>query len=67
MASKTEPTHILRLEIALNLESNPAAESYDIQGALAEAVDVTLPLVRLGTLGLLCGDVNVTLEERNDQ
>lgn len=39
-----------------------AAEQYDIKGALAEAMRVILPLVRLGTLGLLCDDILVTLE-----
>ena len=49
------------VSVPLNLDANPHAEEWDIQGALAEAMKVVLPLIRVGTLGLLCGDPTVTL------
>jgi hypothetical protein len=57
------PTHTLTIAVPLNLEANPAAEHWDIQGALTEAMKAIMPMVRLGTLGLLCGDTVVTVEE----
>jgi transcriptional regulator with XRE-family HTH domain len=48
---------------ALNDPANPAAEGYDIEGAMRQALDLGLAIARVGTLGLLCGDVVVTMEE----
>jgi hypothetical protein len=62
MREQKRPTHVLDISVPLNLEANPAAESWDIEGALAEALKVILPLVRVGTLGLLCDDPIVTFE-----
>jgi hypothetical protein len=47
---------------ALN-DHEPAAEGYDIEGAMRQALDLGLAIARVGTLGLLCGDVVVTMEE----
>jgi hypothetical protein len=58
-----ETTHILRMDVPLNLTANPAAEGYDIEGAMRQALDLGLAIARVGTLGLLCGDVVVTMEE----
>lgn len=63
LPERQEPTHLLRITVPLNLKANPAAESYDIQGAMAEAVQVVVRLARLGTLGLLCDDLEVTMQE----
>lgn len=65
MAARQIPTHILKISVPLNLDANPAAETYDIQDALAEALKVIMPLVRVGTLGLLCDHPEVTMEERD--
>ncbi len=62
LPERREPTHMLRVEVPLNLKANPAAETWDIEDALAEAVGVVLRLARLGTLGLLCDDPSVTLD-----
>ena len=56
------PTHALTITVPLNLDANPAAESYDIQDAMAEAVQVVLRIARVGTLGLLSDNPIVTLE-----
>lgn len=58
-----EPTHTLTISVPLNLDANHAAEQWDIQAALAEAMKAIMPMIRLGTLGLLCGDTMVSLEE----
>jgi hypothetical protein len=58
-------THILRFEVPLNLEANPAAESYDIEDAMRQAFDMILAILRVGTLGLLCDDIIVTLEDQD--
>ena len=55
-------THTLTISVPLNLDDNPAAEQWDIQGALAEAMKAIMPMIRLGTLGLLCGDTVVSVE-----
>jgi hypothetical protein len=62
-----DPTHTLTLEVPLNLTANPAAEEWDIEGALAQAMAAILPMIRLGTLGLICGQVNVTLYSTADE
>lgn len=63
MPDRREPTHTLTIAVPLNLDANPAAESYDIQGAMAEAMQAVLPMIRLGTLGLMCDQIVVTMEE----
>ena len=55
-------THTLTLSVPLNLTANPAAEEYDIQEALAQAMNVILPMIRLGTLGLICDQIVATME-----
>jgi hypothetical protein len=57
------PSHILRLEVPLDFKANPAAEESDIEGAMRQAMAAILPMLRVGTLGLLCGQIDVTLEE----
>lgn len=54
---------MLIISVPLNLDANPAAEDWDIQGAMAEALKTILQVTRLGTLTLLCDDPMVTLEE----
>ena len=66
LPERKNPTHILKVEVSLNLEANPAAESWDIQEALAEAMKAILPMIGLGTLGLLCGDPCVTLVDADE-
>jgi hypothetical protein len=63
LPEKRDPTHTLTISVPLNLDANPAAESWDIQEAFREAITAILPIVSLGTLGLRCGDVVVALEE----
>lgn len=63
MIERSPRTHTLRIDVPLNLEANPHAETWDVQSALAEALKVIMPIVRVGTLGLLCDDPQVTLEE----
>jgi hypothetical protein len=62
LPEKRPPTHTLTFSVPLNLEANAAAESWDIQIALAEAMKAIMPMIRLGTLGLLCGEIVVNLE-----
>ena len=62
----SEPTHTLIVSVPLNLNANPAAETWDIQDALTEATKAILPLIGLGTLGLLCEEPIVTLVARTD-
>lgn len=57
------PTHTLTIRVPLNLDANPAAETWDIQAALAEALKLILSVSRVGTLSLLCDDPIVTLYE----
>lgn len=59
-----EPTHTLTISVPLNLDANPAAESWDIQQAFREAITAILPITSLGTLGLRCGDVVVEVKEQ---
>lgn len=61
------PTHTLTITVPLNLEANLAAEGHGIQGALAHAMNAILPMTELGTLGLLCDQIVVTLEEVTDE
>jgi hypothetical protein len=62
-SERRAPTHMLTISVPLDLGENPAAESWDIQGALAEAMKAIMPMIRLGTLGLLCADPTVTMDE----
>lgn len=63
MRDRTPPTHILRIDVPLDLKANAAAEEWDIRDAMAEAVQVIVRIARVGTLGLLCDDPVVTLVE----
>jgi hypothetical protein len=63
LSERRDPTHILRLDVPLDLTANPAAEEFDIEGAMRQAFEIVLAVARVGTLGLLCGDVVVTMEE----
>jgi hypothetical protein len=45
------------------MDANPAAEGWDTQAAFVEAIGAILPLIRVGTLGLLCDQIQVTLED----
>lgn len=56
------PTYTLTIRVSLNLNADPA-KSPDIQIALAQALKVIMPLIGLGTLGLLCDDSIVMLED----
>lgn len=64
--TQSNPTHLLTVTIPLNLNANPAAETYDIQDAMQEALKVIMPIAKVGTLGILCDDPHVAMEERND-
>lgn len=63
LTEKLPPTHILRIEVPLNLKDNLAVEEWDIQGAFAAAMSAVLPMTRLGTLGLICNDIIVSVDE----
>ena len=54
LTERRERTHTLTIEAPLDLGANAAAEDWDIQAAFAQAMDAILPMIRLGTLGLLC-------------
>lgn len=60
---RRDPTHTLRIDIPLNLTANPAAETWDIEGAMREAMTMVHGVARVGTLGLLCDQIVVTLED----
>jgi hypothetical protein len=59
---RREPTHTLTISVPLDLGVNPAAQEWDIQEAFREALRWILPVTRLGTLGLLCGEITVDVE-----
>lgn len=61
--TRSEPTHTLLIAVPLNMDANPAAEGWDTQAAFVEAIGAILPLIRVGTLGLLCDQIQVTLED----
>lgn len=63
LSGRRDPTHVLRIEVPLNLDGNPAAEKWDIDGAFQQAMGAILPMLRVGTLGLLCDEVTVTMVE----
>ena len=56
-----EPTHMLTITVPLDMDANPAAETWDIGDAVAEALKAIIAMIRLGTLGLLCGDLTVVV------
>lgn len=59
MIERKPPTHLLQINVPLNLEANPAVESYVIQDAMHEALQLVVRIARVGTLGLLCDDPEV--------
>ena len=64
LPEQKRPTHVLTITVPLNFDANPAAEDYDIQGAFQEAVTTVVQMSRLGTLGLICDQIQVELLER---
>ena len=60
-----KPTHILKIEVPLHFDTDSVSE-LDIQDALAEIIRVIMPIVKLGTLKLLCGDPSVSFEEYHE-
>jgi hypothetical protein len=66
LPERREPTHTLTISIPLDLEANPAAESWDVQSAMQQALSVLLPILSLGTLGLRCGDFDVWMKEAGE-
>ena len=59
---KRDPTYMLTVSVPLDIEDGEA-ETRDVQGGLAAALHVILPLINLGTSGLLCGEITVTLDK----
>src|SRR6185312_14026551 len=51
LSERRAPTHILRIEMPLDLDANSAAERFDIEGALAEALKLITSVAKVGTLG----------------
>lgn len=59
LIERKPPTHTLVVELPLSLgdvTDSPRDE-------LTEALNLVLTLARLGTLGILCGDIEVTLKD----
>lgn len=63
LPERRELIHTLTISVPLNLDANPAAESWDIQEAFREAIAALLPIISLGTLGLRGGGVVVQVDK----
>lgn len=59
MRERTEPTHIMRIEIPLDLRER--SPDFD---AVSEAVKVSLAVSRGALSGEICNDIQVSVEER---
>lgn len=66
MIEQRPGTHILKFEIPLDLHANDAASGVEIEYAFREVVTTILPLIKLGTLGLICDQVTVSMAETID-
>lgn len=59
LPEQREPTHVFRVEVPLWLDGPPL--NYD---AVAQAMQLALAVSRAGFDGVICNDINVTMEER---
>ena len=57
---KADPTHVLRIEIPMRIEDGKTFYFDPMQ----DAVRLVLALSRLATIGVLCGDAELSIEER---
>lgn len=55
-------THTLTIEVPVNLADSDVPQA-DLQEAMSDVLRCVMPIVKLGTLGLLCDDVQVTFSE----
>ncbi len=62
LPERREPTHELTIRVPLNLAANPTS-AHDIQDAFQQAMNALLPVIRLGTLGVWCGDTMVEVAD----
>jgi hypothetical protein len=60
---KRDPDHLMTITVPLDMGGNSAAAAWDVQDALAQAMRAIMPMIRLGTLELLCGEVVVQIDE----
>lgn len=60
MSDRTAPTHILRIELPLNLNATIVLTDADV---IQECLAVVMAATRIGVDRVLCGDVSVMLSD----
>jgi hypothetical protein len=58
---KSDPTHILRVSVPLNLNQAISISDYDV---VKQSLDLVLSVSRAAYDGVICDDIQVEMEER---